>query len=275
MNKWARVVYGITIYALLLIVIMTAVHPANADSVYTLSSGTKVTIPSSYGIKVQPATTALPVVRKAPVAPSVVVSRLPGDSALLLPILKSEIDTYWPDIYLREFPAGVIDQESNWKMKAALRTSREFGCGLAQFTIAYNANGSVRFNALEETKALDKSLSGWTLKDCYNERYQLRAVTLKLKLHAKQCDSMMIDSVNALKCAGGMYNGGAGSVAKRQRLCRAKAGCDFKVWDNHLDKQCPQSNAKVEGYGESFCQINSKYPGRVFQRMIKFKGYLG
>ena len=56
--------------------------------------------------------------------------KLPGESQRLLPMLAVEIDQYWPTLAPRAFPAGIIDQESNWKPNATLRTSREWGCGL-------------------------------------------------------------------------------------------------------------------------------------------------
>lgn len=206
--------------------------------------------------------------------PSPAEVKLPGDSAQLLPVLKREIDTYWYKLSIREFPAGVVDQESNWKIAAKLKTKREFGCGLGQHTIAYNADGSVRFDAIAETRRLDPSLSGWTWQDCYNTTYQLRGTVLKLKLNNRDCEVTMANATEALKCSAAKYNGGAGSVTKRIRLCRAKPGCDPKIWEGNLNSQCAQSNVKQEGYGESFCEINAKYPGRVFTRMPKFKGKL-
>jgi hypothetical protein len=200
--------------------------------------------------------------------------KLPGVAEQYLPQLGKEVNNFWPSLKIREFPAGVIDQESNWKLLATLRTKREFGCGLGQFTVAYNADGSVRFNAIDEAKHLDRSLSGWDVSDCYQVNYQLRAVTLKLKGHARNCSAYMKGDENALKCAAGQYNGGAGSTSKRIRACRGTPGCDPGVWDANLDKQCPQSNVKEAGYGESFCEINSKYPGRVWARMPKFKGLI-
>lgn len=203
----------------------------------------------------------------------VFAQKLPGESARLLPQLVVEIDTYWKELPLEyvSYPAGLIDQESNWKPTATLRTSRELGCGLGQFTLAKNADGSTRFDALKETKALSPTLADWDWRDCSATTYQLRAVILKSKSQHRNCLVTMLDVPNALKCNGGAYNGGAGSVAKRQRFCRATAGCDYRIWDGHLDKQCPQAKVKVHGYGESFCDINSKYPGRVFARMPKFQ----
>lgn len=209
-----------------------------------------------------------------PIVPKTPPNKLPGDSYRLLPLLNKEITDYWSHLTLREFPAGVIDQESNWKITAKLKTHREFGCGLSQHTIAYNANGTVRFDALEETKRLDKSLAGWTWEDCYNETYQLRGAVLKLRSNERLCVKMFKDNVMVLFCTAGMYNGGQGSVAKRIRLCQSTPGCDPSIWVGHLSEMCPQSKVKEKGYGESFCEINSKYPGRVFARMPKFEGYL-
>lgn len=197
-----------------------------------------------------------------------------NDVSIILPAIQSEINTFWPNIPRREFPMGIVAQESLLRVNAKLKTHREFGCGIGQFTIAYNANGTVRFDALEETKRLDKSLANWTWEDCYNLTYQARGVILKLKSQHRDCSLVMANSDEALKCNAGKYNGGAGSVAKRIRSCRVTPNCNPKIWENNLALQCPQSKTKVEGYGESFCEINSKYPGRVFTRMKAFEGKL-
>jgi hypothetical protein len=200
--------------------------------------------------------------------------KLPGDAAIYLPLLVAEINTFWPDLYPREYLAAKIDQESNWKMNAHLITAREHGCGFGQFTIAKNADGSVRFDALEETKRLDKSLAAWNWRECTNATYQLRAVVLKTHSEERPCIATMRGNMNAKACGAAKYNGGAGSINKRIRFCRAVPGCEADVWTDNLEKQCPQSQVKVKGYGETFCEINSKYPGRVFARMSKFTGYM-
>jgi hypothetical protein len=199
-----------------------------------------------------------------------VAQKLPGDSAQLLPVLNTEIDKFWPGLTPRSWLAAIPDQEANWKLKATLKTSRELGCGLGQFTIAYDAAGKVRFDALEETKRLDPSLKDWNWKDCYNAQYQLRGVVLKMRTNDRQCTPLMDGNRNVKACAGAAYNGGFGSVTKRIRLCRMNPECDPDEWYGHLDQQCAQSNVKVQGYGESFCMINSKYPGRVEARQGKF-----
>jgi hypothetical protein len=200
-------------------------------------------------------------------------TKLPGDSARLLPVLNQEIETYWPTLVPREFIAGTIDQESNWKLKAQLKTSRELGCGLGQFTIAYKADGTVRFDALEETKRLHPSLKEWNWRDCSAAQFQLRAVVLKMKVNDRNCTPLMRNNIGVKACAASQYNGGAGGFAKRIRLCRMDKTCQPDAWYGNLELQCGQSNVKHVGYGESFCQINSNYPKRVFTRMTKFEGF--
>lgn len=198
--------------------------------------------------------------------------KLPGEAERLLPQLTVEIDKYWPDLQPREFVPAVIEQESLWKINAMLKTSREIGCGLGQFTKAMNADRSIRFDALAETRLLDPSLAGWSWKDCYAVQYQLRAVVLKLHQNDQRCRTIMHPGEDTKACDAAANNGGAGSVSKRIKLCSIIPGCDHKKWFGHLDQQCPQSKVKVQGYGEDFCTINSKYPGRVFARMPKYVG---
>jgi len=199
---------------------------------------------------------------------------LPGDAGRLLPQLSAEIDRFWPDITPRAFVPAVIEQESGWKVGARLKTSREFGCGLGQFTAAYDAAGGIRFDALSETKRLDPSLAGWDWRDCYAAQYQMRAVVLKLKASDRGCEALMQGNNEVKACDAAQYNGGAGSVAKRIRLCRIAPGCNSGKWFGHLEYQVAQSTRRVQGYGESFSEINSKYPGRVFARMPKYEGHL-
>lgn len=196
---------------------------------------------------------------------------LPGDASRYLPQLRAELATTWPEVSPRAWVPALIEQESLWRVGATLRTAREHGCGLGQFTRAYAADGSVRFDALAETRALDRRLAGWSWADCARPDYQLRAVVVKLRMHDRQCQPLMRGNRQVKACAAAMYNGGAGSVAKRVRSCSLVAGCDARTWFGNLERQCPQSQQRVAGYGESFCQINSRYPGRVEARMNKYE----
>lgn len=202
----------------------------------------------------------------------VLAQKLPGDAAQLLPVLQNEINVYWPDLSPKAYPALVIYQESRWKSKAQLKTSRELGCGLGQFTIAYTADGSTRFDALTETKRLDPSLKDWDWRDCYNAQYQMRAVVLKLKVNNRNCMALMRNNREVKACSSASYNSGYGGVGKRIRTCRMEKGCEPDLWFGNLELQCA-ATVKVAGYGESFCQISSKYPGRVESGQYLFQQF--
>lgn len=201
-------------------------------------------------------------------------AKLPNDAPVYLPVLVEEIDTHWKDMQYREFSAGLVEQESLWKLRAELKHAREYGCGFGQFTKTFNKDGTIRFDSLTETKGLHKSLAKWNWEDCSNARFQLRGMLLKLKANERSCKVWMDDPLDIKRCDGSAYNGGLGGFSKRMRLCRTTQGCNPRKWDGHLSIQCAASNVKQVGYGESFCQINSKYPGRVIQRMEKYKPYM-
>lgn len=201
-----------------------------------------------------------------------VTAKLPGQAEQLLPVLAKYIDRYWPSIPRREFPAGIIDQESHWNPNAKLKTSIEFGCGLGQFTKTFKKDGSVRFDTISDMKRANPALAGWNWDDCYAVDYQIQGTVLKLKTDSRWCSTVMFDGDNTLKCTAAGYNGGNGNTAKRVYLCRATAGCNPKIWSGNLELYCPQSKKKIKGYGESMCETNSNYPGRVFTRMKKFEG---
>ena len=203
-------------------------------------------------------------------------AKLPGQAKQYLPVLIYELDRGWhdSDTITRERLAGIPNQESNWKVNAHLRTDREHGCGLGQATIAYNKDGSVRFDTIAELKKLDSSLSTWDWKDCTNAQFQLRGMVLKTHSDSRQCYAIMLDSKEAIACTAAKYNGGAGSIIKRTRLCNSDPNCNPRVWFDNLETKCAQSRVKAAGYGESFCEINSKYPSRVFEKSKPFIGLM-
>jgi len=74
--------------------------------------------------------------------------------------IKEELNTYFRDIPHWNYIPSLIEHESCislthskcWNPRSQLKTSREEGAGLGQLTRAYNSDGSIRFDSLEEMR---------------------------------------------------------------------------------------------------------------------------
>lgn len=176
---------------------------------------------------------------------------LPAGAVQYLPVLQAEIEARWPTLAMPSVLAAQVEQESGWKVRATLKTSREEGAGLGQFTRAYRADGSLRFDALAETRALDPSLAGWTWAKRFDPGYQLRGLVLKNRHTFNRLRPLLDDDYNALAMTDAAYNCGEGCVYARRRLCAQVAGCDPDQWFGQVELHSGQSKAKWHGYGQS------------------------
>ena len=183
-------------------------------------------------------------------------AEIPLGAMKYLPTLQSEISAHWPTLPMPSMLAAQIEQESLWQPGAKLKTEREYGFGLGQFTVAYRADGSERFNAWREVKALDAGLKDWAWEDRYDVRYQLRAVVVKNRSTFNRLRRLLDDNYNALAMTDAAYNGGLGGVLGERRLCAAVTGCDPRVWFGHVELQSTKSRVKWRGYGLSAYEIN-------------------
>ena len=199
---------------------------------------------------------------------------LPPGAVQHLPTLSAEIDARWQHLPLRSALAAQIEQESNWKTHAELKTSREYGFGLGQFTRAYKADGSVRFDAWREMRASDPSLRGWTWAKRFDPTYQLRAVVLKNRGNYAKLRPGAQDGYNALAMADAAYNCGLGCVQARRRLCAQVPGCDPRQWFGHVALRSTQSKAKWHGYGLSAHDITNQHvKNAMVVRRPKYAAY--
>jgi membrane-bound lytic murein transglycosylase MltF len=139
-----------------------------------------------------------------------------------------------------------------------LKTSREYGFGLGQLTIAYNKDGSERMNNFKYAKTLDKSLANWKWEDRYNASYQMRTMIVMDKIAYNQM-SFAKNDFERQAFMFSAYNGGAGGVIKDRAICRSTAGCDQNVWFGNVEKYSFKSKVAVKGYGKSFFEINREY----------------
>lgn len=197
-----------------------------------------------------------------------------------IPIVQEAFENHWPDAPYKEYEGGKIEQETCvnlkkcWNPKVELKTSREWGFGLSQMTIAYNPDGSVRFNKFEEAKAAyRKQLAGWELDDRYNPRYHIIFSVLESRAGFKKFTPLF--STDTDRWAGSMiaYNAGAGTVLKRRAVCLRTEDCDPSKWFGGLDTVQYQGENKLL-YGVSLKIRRDAYPRNIiFKRSLKYKGY--
>lgn len=188
---------------------------------------------------------------------------LPAGAVQYLPTLQAEISAHWSSLTMPSVLAAQVEQESGWRVTATLKTSREEGAGLGQFTRAYRADGSLRFDALAETRLLDPSLAGWTWANRFDPVYQLRGLVLKNRHTYNHIHRLVEEDSNALAMMDAAYNCGEGCVYARRRLCAQIAGCDPDTWFGHVEMHSTQSKAKWHGYGQSAHEITNTHVRNV------------
>ena len=213
---------------------------------------------------------------------------VPPQRALdLMPVVVSAIDTYWPDLPQRSFIPAQIEQETCislkhskcWSTKAQLKTDREYGFGLGQFTVAYNKDGTVRFNAWEDVKRLHKDLKKWEWADRLNPTLTIKAIVIKNSVTWRKAVFPTADKFNRLAFVASEYNGG--STKKDRLLCAKTAKCDSTRWFHEPDKLAledvsTKSKVASKGYGQSFFKINREYVVNVLKvRNKKYVPYTG
>lgn len=191
-------------------------------------------------------------------------AQVPAPARAVLPLLKQEIAATWPAAPAANVAAQIHRETCItpthrycWNPHAELKTRREYGFGLGQHTIAYTADGRVRFDKWAELRSrFPALLDEWTWERRYDARMQLRAVLLQDSALARDCSAVTDDSLECLFCS---YNGGFGGFLQDQRLCAATPGCDPMRWWGNVERTSLKAKTSVAGYGASFFEINRSY----------------
>ncbi|WP_065202700.1 hypothetical protein [Chromobacterium subtsugae] len=200
---------------------------------------------------------------------------LSAGALALLPLLNTAVTQHWPDMPSRSVLAAQVEQESGWRVNAKLQTSRELGAGLGQFTKAYKADGSVRFDAIREMVVAHPELRGWSWANAYDPRYQLPAIVLKNRGNY-QLIRWAASDADRLAMMDAAYNSGLGGVIQRRRKCANTSGCQPGVWFGNLERSSAQSKARHAGYGQSFADITNTHVRNVMVvRRGKYRAYFG
>ncbi len=206
---------------------------------------------------------------------------IPAGAVKLLPQLKTVQQEIWPDAPMPYFLAGQIEQESCislthskcWNPRAELKTARENGIGLGQYTRAYNKNGTIRFDKISELVAAHKSLKGWSWEKRYDAGYQLTAlVEMDKAIYKRQKNAFSVKDALSFTLSG--YNGGEAGVLQDRLLCSNTRNCDSSKWAGNVEKTSLKKRRAVHGYGKSFFDINREYVSNILElRCSKYSPY--
>jgi hypothetical protein len=209
---------------------------------------------------------------------------VPVNARTLAPVLVAQQRAVWDAMPQPWTLAGLVEQESCvsltskrcWDAHAELKTSREYGFGLGQITIAYRANGSVRFNKFQELVAAHPELSDWTWDERFDPDEQLKAIVLMCRtIYWRIAPAATAEAHLAFMLSG--YNGGVSGVAQDRILCSHTDGCDPGLWFGNVANTSLKSKAPQREYGgQSFFSINRGYVTNVMTvRRDKYRPFWG
>lgn len=207
---------------------------------------------------------------------------IPANAKLYLPIMKQQIAVVWPDLTYPYYMAAQAEQESCysltakgcWNPHTELKTSREYGFGLGQLTIAYDANGKVRFNNFQYMTKKYALLNSWKYSDRYNPKYQIDALLLLDKESFTAVSRLTPNDADRYHFMFSAYNGGLGGVIQDRKLCSTIKGCDPNKWYGNVADHSYKAKTKIHGYGQSAFETNRGYVINVEQvRSPKYKQF--
>lgn len=207
---------------------------------------------------------------------------IPEQAVQHLPTLSKQVKEVWPTFYAPNYFGALIEHESCislthskcWNPTSRLKSDREEGAGLGQLTRAFKADGSTRFDALEDAKRLDaKGLNDLRWDTVYQRPdLQMRVVILMTRANWNRLDKLVADNDGKLAMTDAAYNGGIGGVLNERRACGLRDGCDPNKWFGHVEKVCLKSTKPLYA-GRSACDINRHHVHDVLHtRMPKYKG---
>lgn len=207
---------------------------------------------------------------------------IPKNAGTYLPLVKTEVKTYFGELTIPWYAASLIEHESCislthskcWNPASRFKTAREEGGGLGQLTRVYNPNGTIRFDSLagmRQKYANELRDLSWSVLYTRPD-LQIRALVLMSRDNYRAL-SMVPAPLERLAMADAAYNGGLGGVQKERRACGLRKGCDPNKWFGNVEKTCLKSKAVLYGKRNA-CDINRNHVVEVLTlRLNKYKPY--
>jgi hypothetical protein len=203
---------------------------------------------------------------------------VPPQALPYMPMIKGALARDWPEHPKPGMVPATFEHESGcfalkrmcWNMKAQLKTQREEGASVIQITRAYRADGSLRFDALQEMVDRYPQLKGWNWGNVYDRPdYAITAGVLKLRDGFRMHARTVRDPIQALLFADLGYNAGNGRVSSDRRACGLVKGCDPQRWFGHVERTCTASKQPIYGT-RSACDISRHHVTDVWARSDKY-----
>lgn len=212
------------------------------------------------------------------------VTHIPPQAFFYLSTLGNQVDQLWPDMFARNYFPALIEHESClslthsrcWSPRSRLKSQREEGAGLGQLTRAFREDGSLRFDALEESRKLDpKGLNELRWETVYDRPdLQMRVIVLMTRSTWNRLYTLVPGNPQRLAMTDAAYNGGLGGVLNERRACGLRTSCNPDEWFGHVELVCLKSKKPLYG-ARSACDINRHHVHDVLHtRMPKYKDKL-
>lgn len=180
------------------------------------------------------------------------------------PVILEQERLYFPGITIPGYFFALFEHESCIHLKhsrcfsptSELLTKREQGTGLTMITRAFNPDGSIRFDTLEDLKRNYKQqlkeLSWGNIKQ--RADLQIRAGILLYKSNYDKLFTVE-DEFQRYAMADSAYNGGYRDVNKGRMACGLAVGCDPDIWFDNTEQYIPKSTRPIYA-GRSAKDIN-------------------
>jgi hypothetical protein len=193
-----------------------------------------------------------------------VISYIPEQCKQLVPYVKSEAGKFMPAYPHQPYFSSLMEHESCIHLKhkrccspkSEFVTARERGAGVGMLTIAYRADGSVRFDALTDLRNKYKNHLHELSWNNITSRpdLQVRGVILLFKDSHDRLLSVK-DSFERTKMADSAYNGGISAVLKARVACGIAKECDPQKWEKNTERYIVKSTKALYA-GRSALDIN-------------------